>query len=242
MDNYATHPGGFVKKLIVFAVLTGGILLIAQSGFSEDQFRYREYALGSSVAVVAQTGGIAVTEAKTLHERPAKIQTLRWRAPYRPLDATPADPVRDILFKFADDGLYQIVVTYDSTRVEGLTDSDLIDVLSATYGEPALVSKGIVARSASPGVELPSDTVVVARWDTAASSVTLIRSMFSTGIELLLTSQPLATAARAAITEAVRLDTSEAPQRELDARTRQAAAAAAAQAKARAQNKAAFRP
>lgn len=231
-----------MKKFFVFAVLTGGMLINAQSGFGEDQFRYREYALGTSVAVVSQASGTAVTEARTLHERPAKIQTLRWRAPYRPLDATRVDPVRDILFNFADDALYQIVVTYESTRVEGLTDSDLIDVLSASYGEPALVSKGVVARSTSPGVELPSDTVVVARWDTAEASVTLIRSMFSTGVQLVLTSKPLATAARTAITEAGRLDTREAPQQELDARTRQAAAAAAAQAKARAQNKAAFRP
>jgi hypothetical protein len=240
--NTAIHPGGFVNKLFVAGVLTGGTLLNAQPGFGEDQFRYREYALGSSVAVVAQTIGVAVTEARTLHERPAKIQTLRWRAPYPALDATAVDPVRDILFNFADDGLYQIVVTYESTRVEGLTDGDLIHVLSANYGEPALVSKGVVARSASSDVEVLSGTVVVARWDTAASSVTLIRSMFSTGVQLVLTSKPLATAARAAISEAVRLDTSEAPQRELDTRTRQAAAAAAAEAKARAQNKAAFRP
>ena len=231
-----------MKKFFVFAVLTAGILLNAQSGFSEDQLRYREYALGSSLAMVAQTSGTAVTEARTLHERPAKIQTLRWRAPYGASDATAADPVRDILFHFADDALYRIVVTYDNTRVEGLTDSDLIDVLSIGYGEPALVSKGVVARSASPGVELPSDTLVVARWDTAASSITLIRSMFSSGVQLVLTSSPLATAARTAITEAVRLDTTEAPQRELEARTRQAADATAAQAKARAQNKAAFRP
>lgn len=230
-----------MKKLFVFAVLTG-ILLSAQSGFGEDQFRYREYALGSSVAVVAKTSGIAVSEARTVHERPVKIQTLRWRAPYRALDAAAGDPVRDIIFNFADDALYQIVVTYESMRVEGLTDSDLIDVLSASYGEPALVSKGVVARSASPAVDLPSDTLVVARWDTEASSVTLTRSMFSAGVQLMLTSKPLATAARTAIMEAVRLDTAEAPQRELDTRTRNAAAAAAAQAKARAGNKAAFRP
>lgn len=232
-----------MKKLFVFAIMmTVGTLLSAQSGFGEDQLRYREYALGSNLTLVAQTSGTAVTEARTVHERPAKIQNLRWRAPYRPLDAVGADPVRDILFAFVDDALYQIVVTYESTRVEGLTDNDLIDVLSASYGEPALVSKGIVARSASPGLELPSETVVVARWDTPASSVTLIRSMFSTGVQLVLTAKPMYAAARTAITEAVRLDTTEGPQRELEARTRHAASAAAEQAKARAQNKAAFRP
>lgn len=231
-----------MNKLFVSAFLTGGILLNAHLGSAADQLRYRDYALGSSVEVVAQTSGTASTEARTLHARPAKIQNLKWRAPYRPLGASGGDPVRDMLFNFVDDALYQIVVVYESTRVEGLTDSDLIDALSASYGKPALVSKGVVSRSVSQGVELPSDTVVVARWDTTEASVMLIRGIFSTGLQLVLTSRPLYTAARAAITEAVRLDTSEAPRRELDARTRQAATTAAAQAKARAENKAAFRP
>ena len=125
--------------------------------------------LGSSLAVVAETSGTAATEARTLHERPAKIQELKWRAPYPAFDAVDADPVRDILFTFADGALYQIVVTYERSRVEGLTDADLIDVVSAAYGEPA-ISQGKVTR-VSPRLELPSDTVLVARWDTAVSSV-----------------------------------------------------------------------
>ena len=231
-----------MNKVFVVAALTGGMLVNPQSGFSEDQLRYRDYALGSSLAVVSQASGTAVGEAKTLHERPAKIQTLKWRAPNRALNATLGDPVRDILFSFADNALYQIVVTYEGTRVEGLTDSDLIDLLSASYGEPWRVGMGMVCRSATARSAVPKETLVVARWDTAAASVTLIRSMYSTGVQLVLTSTRLATVAHTAITEAVRLDIGEAPQRELDARTRHAAAAAAAQAKARAQNKAAFRP
>jgi hypothetical protein len=231
-----------VKKVFVLAAVMVGILLNARAGSGEDLLRYRDYVLGSSLATIAKTSGIAAAEARTAHERPARIQTLKWRAPYRPLDAVAADPVRDIVFNFADDALYQVVVTYEGSRVEGLTDDDLIGVLSAAYGEPELVRKDVVARSVSPGLDLPSKTLVVARWDTAGSSVMLTRGMFATGVQLVLTSKSLYTTARAAITEAVRLDTSEAPQREMDTRTREATAATTAQAKARAQNKATFRP
>ena len=72
-----------MNKVFVVAALTGGMLVNPQSGFSEDQLRYRDYALGSSLAVVSQASGTAVGEAKTLHERPAKIQTLKWRGPNR---------------------------------------------------------------------------------------------------------------------------------------------------------------
>jgi len=53
---------------------------------------------------------------------------------------------------------------------------------------------------------------------------------------------PDALRARAAITEAVRLDTQEAPQRELDSRKKEVADARVASEKARVINKAAFRP
>ena len=230
-----------MKKVLALAAVTIGIVLTAHRAAGEDLLRYREYALGSSLAVVAKTSGTSANEARTLHERPAKIQQLKWRAPYPAPDAVGADPVRDVLFMFADDALYQIVVTYDRTRVEGLTDVDLIDVVSAVYGEPVL-SQGKIAQAASPGLGLPSDTVVIARWDTAASSVLMLRGTFSAALQLMLTSKPLYTSAQAAIAEALRLDTHEAPQREINERERHATAAAAAQVKARAQNKPAFRP
>ena len=230
-----------MKKTFVLAAVAIGIFLNAHLASGEDLVRYREYTLGTSLAVVAETSRTAATEARTLHVRPAKIQQLKWRAPYPAPDAIGADPVRDVLFTFADDVLYQIVVTYERIRVEGLTDVDLIDVVSAAYGEPVL-SKGSVARDVSPTLELPSDTVVLARWDTAVASVMLIRGTFSPALQLVLTSKPLYTSARAAIAEAVRLDTREAPQREIDERERHATAAEAAQVKARALNKPTFRP
>ena len=98
------------------------------------------------------------------------------------------------------------------------------------------------ARPASSGIDMPSDTVMVARWEGTDSSVVLIRGIFSPGLQLILTSKALNTRARAAIANAIRLDANEAPQREIDERKRNAAAATALQSRARAQNKTAFRP
>lgn len=51
-----------------------------------------------------------------------------------------ADPVREIVFTFYNDALYQVLVTYDRDRTEGLTNRDIIDSISAVYGMPGLAS------------------------------------------------------------------------------------------------------
>lgn len=224
-----------VLLLVVCGLLSSADLLSA-----EDQLRYREYALGASLAAVAHTSQTPVTEAKTLHERPARIQELKWRAPYVATDAIEADPVRDILFTFYDDQLYQVVVTYERTRVEGLTDSDLIESLSTVYGPPVLPRRN--ARAGPYAADVSSDTVTVARWERPDSSLVLLRGTFSPGLQLILTANALNARARTAIASAIRLDASEAPQREIAEQKRRAAAATAGEAKARAQNKATFRP
>jgi hypothetical protein len=84
--------------------------------------------------------------------------------------------------------------------------------------------------------------VVLAQWESADSSLTLLRGAYSTDFQLVLTSKALGTRARDAIREAARLDTAEAPRRELAQRKKEAADAAAARDKIRTTNKAAFRP
>lgn len=230
-----------MKILAPLAVVAVALFFNAHPTGAEDQLQYREYALRSSLAAVVQTSGADAAEAKTLHERPAKIQELAWRAPYSASDAVGVDPVRDILLSFYDDQLYRVVVTYERTRIEGLTDADLIESLSTVYGAPLLANRKS-ARAASSGVDVPSDMTLVARWEKGDSSVMLIRAMFSPGLQLILTSHALNARARTATAQAVRLDEREAPQRDIDDRKRDAAAIATAQSKARMQNKPAFRP
>jgi hypothetical protein len=226
------------SRLVAIASLTfvlGGQPLAAQA-----PLQYRGYALESSVAAVLDVTRTRNTDPKTLHQRPASIQEVVWRAPYMGLGGERADPVHEIVFNFYDDQLYQIVVTYDRGRMAGLTNDDVVHSLSATYGVP-LLQDARTGRNAIP-VDVGTDMAVVAQWDDARSLVTLLRSTPSPQFQLVLVSKPLNSLARAAITEARRLDALGAPQRELDRRTEAAAVAAAAAAKARAVNKAAFRP
>lgn len=209
--------------------------------FAQESFRYREYALGTSLAAVATISGAHEPKTKTLHVRPARIQELEWRAPYARSGTVLVDPVHDVLFSFYDDQLYRLVVTYDRDRMEGLTDDDVIASIAATYGVPLLRSTSIVRSVAATGVS--ADTMIVAQWEDAASLLTLTRSTYSAPpYQLVLTSKTLDPRARGAIREALRLDTQEAPQREREQRTKQVADARVASEKARVVNKAAFRP
>jgi hypothetical protein len=203
-------------------------------------FEYRQYALESSVAAVIKVSRPRDNDPKTLHERPALIQEVVWRAPYMGLGGERPDPVYEVLFNFYDDQLYRIVVTYDRGRMAGLSNDDVIETLSAIYGMP-LLQDARTARNALR-LDVAADMAVVAQWDNARSLVTLLRSTYSTQIQLVLISKRLNPVARAAITEARRLDTAGAPQRERDRRTQAAAEDAVTAEKTRAVNKTAFRP
>lgn len=219
----------------IVAIVLGAPLLIAQA-----LLKYRGYALGSSIGSVVKISGSHQSDSRTLHERPAKIQELVWRLPYPGSTIAKADPVRDVLFSFYNDQLYRIVITYDRDRTEGLTDDDVVQSLSGAYGTPLLpyVKR---AFSALP-TGAPGETVVVAQWEDAASLLTLTRGVYWPQFQLVLISKRLDRLALVAIKEALRLDKQEAPQRELDQRSRKAAQAAVVSEKARIANKAAFRP
>jgi hypothetical protein len=216
-----------------------GLILGGQLAFAQDMPRYRAYVLESSLDSVVAASGARAADAKTLHKRPAAIQQLVWRAPYVDSRNTLADPVREISFTFYNDALYQVIVNYDRNRMEGLTNNDIVESLSAAYGVPALASAK--TRTSLPAEAFP-DSIVIARWENAESVLTLLRELYSPEFQLILISKPLSARARNAVREAIRLDAIEAPQREAEQRKKEAADAGAARDKTRIINKAAFRP
>ena len=212
------------------------LVLSSQLGSAQDLTRYRVYVLESSLECVVAASGTRAADAKTLHERPAKIQQLEWRAPYGGSERELADPVQGAVFTFYDGALYQVVVSYNRGRTDGLSNSDIIESLTAEYGDPVLAS----ARNRPPAAII--GTLVLAHWDSAGSSLTLLRSAYSAEFQLVLVSKALSTRAKSAIREAGRLDAIEAPRRELEERNKEIADAADARDKVRTTNKAAFRP
>jgi len=220
-------------------VAMGLILLSGQVTFAQDMSRYRSYVLESSLDAVVAASGARAADATTVHVRPATIQELQWRAPYVGSRAGSADPVREIRFTFYNGALYQVIVNYDRHRTEGLTNDDVIESISAAYGVPLLASVG---RPASPPPEAFADSIVLARWESAESVLTLVRGNYVRELQLILTSRALSPGARSAIREAIRLDALEAPRREAERREQAASDASAALDQARITNKDAFRP
>jgi hypothetical protein len=220
-------------------VIAVGLILGGQLAFAQDVSRYRAYALESSLDSVVAASGARAADAKTLHERPATIQELEWRAPYVDSRDTLADPVREISFTFYNDALYQVIVNYDRDRTEGLADGDIVEALSAVYGVRKLASAR--TRTNPPDEAFP-DSIVVARWENADSLLTLMRESHTPEFQLILVSKSLSARARTAVREAVRLDAIEAPRREAAQRKKEAGEASAARDKTRIANKAAFRP
>ena len=220
-------------------VIALGLILSGHLAFAQDMSRYRDYALESSVDSVMMAIGTRVSDVKTLHQRPAAIQQLEWRAPYADSRDTSVDPVRDISFTFYNDALYQVIVNYHRDRTEGLTNSDIVESLSAVYGAPTLAPAR--TRTSLPA-EAFANSIVIARWENAESLLSLIRGPYASEVQLVLISKPLSARARSAVREAMRLDTLEAPRREEEKRKKEVVDASAARDKARLANKAAFRP
>lgn len=216
-----------------------GLILGGQLAFAQELSRYRAYVLEDSVDSVVAASGARPTDTKTLHERPAAIQQLEWRAPYVDSRNTLADPVREISFTFYNDALYQVTVSYDRDRTAGLTNSDIVESLSAEYGVPTLAPARTRASSSTAG--LP-DSIVLAQWENAESLLTLIRGSYTPEFRLILVSKPMSAHALNAVREANRLDGIEAPRREAAQRKKEADDASATRAKTRIANKAAFRP
>lgn len=225
----------------VFALASLGFVLGGQPLAAQVPLEYRGYVLESSVASVIKVADARDYETKTIHQRPARIQEVEWRAPYAPLDGSPADPVRLVRFSFYEDQLYRIVVTYDRDRTEGLTDDDLIESLSEIYGLPLLPSRG-TGLAALPAEVSAADVTIVSRWEDTGALLTLTQNTYPRHYQLVLISKALSERADAANMESGRLDALEAPQRELDRREKAASEARLASEKARAINKAAFRP
>lgn len=219
-------------------------IVVFGSGLEAQDFgSYREFQLGSDVAAVSTATGLALSEVKVVHQRPAVIQELAWRPRYgvrRPA-AAQTEAAEQIVFGFYNDQLFRLTVNYDRERTQGLTDADMIDAISAIYGPQ--VTPTVLGKRQPPSAYEEEPGTPVARWGDAEHSLMLYRPRsYTTSFRLVMTAEPLATLARTAAARAVVLDAREAPQREAARERQQADDRRAAEEKARSTNRAAFRP
>ncbi len=225
------------------AFCAAGIICATPALGAQGLSQYRGFELGGDLASVSALAGIASSDAKTIHQHPAVLQDLEWRPSHwiPGSTASSTDPVEQVLFSFCDDQLFRIVVDYGHERTEGMTDADMIEAISAVYGAP-LPRTSPVARRQVSRLESESGSPV-SRWGDTGHSVVLYQtSSYRAAFRLIVTDTRLEGLARAAETQAQRLDDQDAPQRAVARQQKERDDARAAAAKARAANKSVFRP
>jgi len=221
--------------------LAFGVLLLAPLMHAQDLSGYREFRLGSDLKFIANQTGMATSDAKTIHLRPALIQELEWHSGRQvgPASKEP-DSVSEIRFSFYNGDLFQILVRYDRDKTEGLTDADLIAAISEQYG--------LATRPMRRNITFSSSSVyndkerIIACWEDTQYSFNLYRSSFQPTFGMVVFAKKLDVLARAAIASAIRLDAQEAPQREIDRKTVEDRESRLTLEKARLLNKSTFRP
>ena len=200
------------------AAVTAFALMVALATIglhAQDLARYRDFQLGSTVAAVLKASGATAADVKSMQQRPARIQELRWRPSERYNDRMMAtESVHEVMFSFYNDQLFRMVIDYDHQRTEGLTDADLIDSISTRYGVPVLQATNL--QTNAPQQVPPDGNAMVARWSDADTSLTLVRGTYPTTVRLIITRKSTETLAQNAAAEVERLDRSETPQRETE--------------------------
>jgi hypothetical protein len=198
------------SAIVLLLALSMGSIISAQ-----DLSKYRKFALGTTLPDLLQQTGQDSREVSVDHQSPALIQEMTvW-----PVDGSYSsssanrDPVLQILFSFYNGRLYRMAVTYDRLSMEGLTEDDLVGAISLRYGTGRRYYPEINLITPDP-IEPPDE--VIARWENPLNSVSLVQSTGINSFRLIVLSKQLDAQAETAITAAVKLETEEAPQKEVD--------------------------
>jgi hypothetical protein len=177
----------------------------------QDLSKYRNFSFGTSLATVSKQIDRQPIDVEVIHQQPALIQELTWY-PQQPYGSSrPAEPVERVLFSFNNGELYRMLVTYDSSATKGLTDEDMIRVVSAKYG---------VATRPVADVTFPTNPAykatekVVARWEDSQYSFNLFRASPSDAFAIVMFDKRLDAQAGVSIAESVELEQQEAPMKE----------------------------
>src|SRR5881397_1821550 len=101
------------------------------------------------------------TEAKTIHERPAVIQTLEWNQVGYSAPGAKTTSVRSIRFDFYNGELWKMVVTYNPAETNGLTANDIMEAISEAYGTATTPGDSV---SVSNSSTYEDQEKVLARW------------------------------------------------------------------------------
>jgi hypothetical protein len=200
-----------MKKTCGGAIALVMVLFSAQLIYGQDLSKYRTFSFGMSLATVSKQVNLDASELQLIHQQPAVIQELTWYPPQPFGSSRAAEPVQKILFSFENGALYRILVTYDSSAIKGLTDEDMIRVISAKYG---VATRPVAEVNFPTNPSYNSTEKVIARWEDNQYSLSLIRSSVPETFAIVMFDKRLDAQAEVSIAESVRLERQEAPQKE----------------------------
>jgi hypothetical protein len=204
----ATRNLFFCLISLVFAVPTV---------YAQDFSKYRSFSLGSNLPTVLRNAGQKMADVKLICSQPALIQEVTWWLP-NSSGAGQSEAVREIVLSLYNGELYKMSITYDRSSTEGLTASDMENVLTAKYGPVRNVALAID----SPDERYDLRSKIVASWEDPQYSIDLVRSGFTDGFELVIYSKRVNADAELAIAEAIKTEEQERPKREAERQKRAA--------------------
>ena len=200
-----------MKKTCGGAIALVMVLFSAQLIYGQDLSKYRTFSFGMSLATVSKQVNLDASELQLIHQQPAVIQELTWYPPQPFGSSRAAEPVQKILFSFENGALYRILVTYDSSAIKGLTDEDMIRVISAKYG---VATRPVAEVNFPTNPSYNSTEKVIARWEDNQYSLSLIRSSVPETFAIVMFDKRLDAQAEVSIAESVQQERQEAPQKE----------------------------
>jgi hypothetical protein len=199
-----------MKKIRWSVLFVAALLLSAPILRAQDYSNYRGFTLGASLTAVLKQTDQKLADVNVTHSGPSLFQEVTWWPPNVPGPSYRTDSVEQILFSFHNGSLYKMSVSYDQTSTEGLTASDMMKSISAKYGSVTSVAPLV---DPSSNADYDGKGRLIASWENAQYSLSLVRSSFSERFGLIIYSKQANAEAELAIAEAVLLEKQKGPQR-----------------------------
>ncbi|HEU0122582.1 MAG TPA: hypothetical protein VFQ91_18765 [Bryobacteraceae bacterium] len=215
-----------------------GPALFASVVSATDFASYRGFVFGADIISIVTLVGLNTTDAKLIHQRPARLREIEWKIP-GPLLADPPrpDPVAGAVLCFFDGKLYRVIAAYDCDGIVGMTAGDRIETIPQTHG---------TARRPETELRLHSYFAevakVLARSKDSAYADDLVRNDGRTSFAPVLYAKAADELAQAAIQAATRRNALDVPRRAQEAENKRLEQSRLALEKSRAVNKPNFRP
>jgi hypothetical protein len=200
-----------MKKIIGGAFGLVMVLVSAQLVYGQDLSKYRTFSFGMSLDAVSKQVNLDASELQLVHQRPALIQELTWYPPQPFGSSRGAEPVEKILFSFDNGALYRMLVTYDNSAIKGLTDEDMIRVISTKFG---IATRPVTEVNFPTNPSYSAAEKVIARWEDGQYSLNLFRSSVADTFAIVMYDKRLDAQAGVSIAESLQLERQEAPQKE----------------------------